>query len=77
MQDKQKSIGHEWAVIGIAGSFWPLRVPLAVVQNLPKFSAKMAWPPTKSWQEKPLHDAMIFVWMLCKTNKSPLDMNGL
>ena len=26
MQDKQKSIGDEWAVIAVAGSLWPLWV---------------------------------------------------
>ena len=62
--------GDCWLTLASAGS-------LAVAGNLPQFSAKMASPPTKSPPEKLLHHAIMFVWMLCKTNKSSLGMNGL
>ena len=79
MQDKLKCIGDEWAVIRISGSLKMLRVGVqcAVAQNLPQISAKTASPPAKSQPEKLLHHAIMFVWMPCKTNSSPLEMNGL
>ena len=43
MQDKQKFIQDEWAVIRIAGSLWPLCVG-AVLQNLPQISSNMTSP---------------------------------
>ena len=78
MQDKQKPIGDEWAFIGIAGAaIGRCDGGMAVVQNLPQISAKHTLSPTKSHHENHLEHAIMFAWMLCKTNKSPLGMNGL
>ena len=50
-------------------------VLVVIAQNLPQIQSKMALAPAKSSEKKPLHCAIMFVWMLYKTNISPLRMN--
>ena len=73
-QDKQKSTQHE-AWMGCLWSrflaHWWCWGRLAVQQNLPQISTKMASPTTtKSWPEKPPHHAIMFVWMLIYKTKA-------